>query len=184
MAPTQPPTEWVPGFFSPRIKRPESDVDHKPPYSAEVKNKCSYNPCMPSWSRLGQLYLYLTIWTPNSEGFKVKFSSSVLKHQINSDQNIEWWKRKRAYNTKMVRQTNSLPIRQQWYAVLHTNQKRSFAWKNFNKHLQFVCQLNGMRQDGSVPLTRSKSVSMYQLLLRTVWTDGQSMTFRHSETKR
>jgi hypothetical protein len=35
---TQPPLPCVPGFL-PEDKRPESDFDHSPPSSAEVKNE-------------------------------------------------------------------------------------------------------------------------------------------------
>jgi hypothetical protein len=35
---TQPPIQWVPGL-SPGIKRPGRGVDHKPPSSAEVKER-------------------------------------------------------------------------------------------------------------------------------------------------
>jgi hypothetical protein len=37
---TQPPVQWVPGVFSPGVKaRPERDIDHSPPSSAEVVNE-------------------------------------------------------------------------------------------------------------------------------------------------
>jgi hypothetical protein len=34
---TQPPIQWVPGAFSPWLKRPGREADHLPPASAEVK---------------------------------------------------------------------------------------------------------------------------------------------------
>jgi hypothetical protein len=34
---TQPPIQWVPGAFSPEVKRSERETDHSPPASAEVK---------------------------------------------------------------------------------------------------------------------------------------------------
>jgi hypothetical protein len=34
---TQPPKRWVPGAYSPGVKRPGRDADHSPPASAEVK---------------------------------------------------------------------------------------------------------------------------------------------------
>jgi hypothetical protein len=39
IGPTQPPVQWVPGVLSPRIKRPGRDVDHSPPYIAEILNE-------------------------------------------------------------------------------------------------------------------------------------------------
>jgi hypothetical protein len=36
LGPTQPP-KWVPGFFSPGIKRQGLETDHSPPTSAKVK---------------------------------------------------------------------------------------------------------------------------------------------------
>jgi hypothetical protein len=43
---TQPSIQWVP-----RVKRPEPEVDHSPPASAEVKNMWIYTstPRTPSW---------------------------------------------------------------------------------------------------------------------------------------
>jgi hypothetical protein len=38
LGPTQPPIQWVPVAFSPRVKRPGSGADHSHPSSAEVKN--------------------------------------------------------------------------------------------------------------------------------------------------
>jgi hypothetical protein len=35
---TQPPVQRVTGALSPGLKRPESEVGHSPPFSAEVKN--------------------------------------------------------------------------------------------------------------------------------------------------
>jgi hypothetical protein len=37
LGPTEPPFKWVLGAFSPEVKRPERDVDHSPPTSAEFK---------------------------------------------------------------------------------------------------------------------------------------------------
>jgi hypothetical protein len=37
LGPTQPPIQWVPGALSVGVKRPESEADHSPPSSAEVK---------------------------------------------------------------------------------------------------------------------------------------------------
>jgi hypothetical protein len=34
---TQSPIQWIPGPFSPGIKRPRRETDHSPPGSAEVK---------------------------------------------------------------------------------------------------------------------------------------------------
>jgi len=35
---TQPPVQWVPGALSLGVKWPESEVDHSPQFSADVKN--------------------------------------------------------------------------------------------------------------------------------------------------
>jgi hypothetical protein len=40
--PTQPPIQWVPGALSLEVKRQGHEADHSPPFSAEVKNACSY----------------------------------------------------------------------------------------------------------------------------------------------
>jgi hypothetical protein len=40
--PTQPPIQWVPGTLFLGVKRPDREVDHSPPSSAEVKNAWSY----------------------------------------------------------------------------------------------------------------------------------------------
>ena len=48
--PTHPPVLWDTGSFS-GVKRPESGVDHPPPFSAEVKGRvelCFYCPSGPS----------------------------------------------------------------------------------------------------------------------------------------
>jgi len=37
------------GTFFPGLKRPEREVDHSPPFSAEVKNEWSYTSPPPSW---------------------------------------------------------------------------------------------------------------------------------------
>jgi hypothetical protein len=40
----QPPTQWVPGAVSRGrgVKRPGRAADHSAPYSADIKNACSY----------------------------------------------------------------------------------------------------------------------------------------------
>jgi hypothetical protein len=38
LMPTQSPIQWVPGAFSPEVKRPGREADHSLPSSAEVKN--------------------------------------------------------------------------------------------------------------------------------------------------
>jgi hypothetical protein len=38
---TQPPIEWVPGAFSPGVRRLGREADHIPPSSADVKNAWS-----------------------------------------------------------------------------------------------------------------------------------------------
>jgi hypothetical protein len=42
LGPTQPPIQRVPGAVSSRVKRPEREVDHSPPTSAEVKKMWIY----------------------------------------------------------------------------------------------------------------------------------------------
>jgi hypothetical protein len=32
LGPTQPPTQWIPGFLSPRVKRPGCEQERTPPY--------------------------------------------------------------------------------------------------------------------------------------------------------
>jgi hypothetical protein len=44
---TQPPIQWVPGALSPGIMRPEREVDHSPPTSAEVKKMWIYTSTPP-----------------------------------------------------------------------------------------------------------------------------------------
>jgi len=44
---TQPPIQWVPGGFSPGVKRPGYKADHSPPYSAEIKNVWKYTSTPP-----------------------------------------------------------------------------------------------------------------------------------------
>jgi hypothetical protein len=34
---TRPPFQWIPGAFTPGVKRPAHEADHSPPTSAEVK---------------------------------------------------------------------------------------------------------------------------------------------------
>jgi hypothetical protein len=41
LGPTQPPVQWVPGFFLSVVKQPERGADHPPPSSAEVENEYS-----------------------------------------------------------------------------------------------------------------------------------------------
>ena len=50
LAPTQPPVQCVPGLSLPGVKRPERDVDHPPPSSAEVKTKSGAIPLRPLWA--------------------------------------------------------------------------------------------------------------------------------------
>jgi hypothetical protein len=38
MGPTQPPVQWVAGFFQ-GVKRPTREADHSPPPDIEVKNQ-------------------------------------------------------------------------------------------------------------------------------------------------
>jgi hypothetical protein len=42
LGPTQSPTQWVLGAFSPGVKRPGREADHSPPFSAEVKKSWVY----------------------------------------------------------------------------------------------------------------------------------------------
>jgi hypothetical protein len=43
LGPTQPPIPWVLGAApSLEVKRPESEAEHSPPFSAEFKNEWSY----------------------------------------------------------------------------------------------------------------------------------------------
>jgi hypothetical protein len=44
---TQPPTQWVPGAFSPAVKRPGPEADHSPPTSAEIKKTWVYTSTPP-----------------------------------------------------------------------------------------------------------------------------------------
>jgi hypothetical protein len=39
--PTQPPVQWVPGFFT-AVTRPGREVNHSPQCSAEIKNEWSF----------------------------------------------------------------------------------------------------------------------------------------------
>jgi hypothetical protein len=63
LGPTQPPKQWVPGFF-PEDKRPLRDVDPSLPSSAEVKNgwKCTSAPhiCLQGVERENITLLTLT----------------------------------------------------------------------------------------------------------------------------
>jgi hypothetical protein len=47
LGPTQLPIRWVPGALSLEVKRPGSEADHSPPFSAEVKNAWSYTSAHP-----------------------------------------------------------------------------------------------------------------------------------------
>jgi hypothetical protein len=38
LGPADSPVQWVPGLFSPGVRRPEREADHSPPSSAEVRN--------------------------------------------------------------------------------------------------------------------------------------------------
>jgi hypothetical protein len=42
LGPTQPSIQWLPGAVTPGLKQPEREVDHSPPFSAEVKKAWSY----------------------------------------------------------------------------------------------------------------------------------------------
>jgi hypothetical protein len=44
---TQPPIQWVPGAFSPGVKRPGREADHSPPANAELKNIWIYTSTHP-----------------------------------------------------------------------------------------------------------------------------------------
>jgi hypothetical protein len=48
LGPTQPPIQWVTGFF-PGVKRPGREDDHSPPTSAEVKKTWVYTSTPTSW---------------------------------------------------------------------------------------------------------------------------------------
>jgi hypothetical protein len=43
----QPPIHWIPGALSPGVKRPDREVDHSPPASAEVKKTWIYTSSPP-----------------------------------------------------------------------------------------------------------------------------------------
>jgi hypothetical protein len=52
LGPTQPPIQWVPEVLSLGVKRPGSEADHSPPFSAEAKECVDlylYSPNTPSW---------------------------------------------------------------------------------------------------------------------------------------
>jgi hypothetical protein len=56
LGPTQPPVQWVPGL-SMGVKWPGREVDHPPPYSAEVEGRVELyicSPSGPSWPVLGR----------------------------------------------------------------------------------------------------------------------------------
>jgi len=42
LGPTQPPTQWIPGVLSLRIKRPGPEADHSSPSTDEVNNAWNY----------------------------------------------------------------------------------------------------------------------------------------------
>jgi hypothetical protein len=44
LGPTQLYIKWILGVLSPRVKRPRREVDHSPPFSAEVKNEEAVTP--------------------------------------------------------------------------------------------------------------------------------------------
>ena len=57
LGPTQPPIQWVPGFF-PGVKRPARGVDHPSSCSAEVKERVElylHYPSGPWWPILGEI---------------------------------------------------------------------------------------------------------------------------------
>jgi hypothetical protein len=45
--PTRPSIQWLPGAFSPLVKRPWREADESPPSSAEVKNAWGFNSTPP-----------------------------------------------------------------------------------------------------------------------------------------
>jgi hypothetical protein len=47
LEPTQLPIQWVSGVLSLGVNRPEREVDHSPPSSADVKNAWSYTSTLP-----------------------------------------------------------------------------------------------------------------------------------------
>jgi hypothetical protein len=47
LGPIQLPIQWVPGAFSPEVKRAWRRADHSPPTSAEVKKTCVYTSTPP-----------------------------------------------------------------------------------------------------------------------------------------
>jgi hypothetical protein len=53
LGPIQPLIQWEPGNISPAVKRPESEADHSPPSSVEVKNggRIPTHPSSSSWRR-------------------------------------------------------------------------------------------------------------------------------------
>jgi hypothetical protein len=52
LGPTQPPIQWVSGIPSLSVKCPGSEINHSMIFSAEIKNKWSYN----------LLSLYVYVW--------------------------------------------------------------------------------------------------------------------------
>jgi len=58
LGPTQPPIQWVQGFFPKggRVKQPAHVVNHSFSSRAKLKNEYSYTsiPCMPSWHKQGK----------------------------------------------------------------------------------------------------------------------------------
>jgi hypothetical protein len=70
LGPTQPPIQWLSGSLSLEVKRPEREAHHSPPYSAEVKNACTYTSTHPyafilwcSVKAQRQFYIYLLHFT-------------------------------------------------------------------------------------------------------------------------
>jgi hypothetical protein len=59
LGPTQPPTQWMSGFFL-RVKRSWCEVNHSPPCSAEGQNEWSYTstPHTPLWRGKGKIFIY------------------------------------------------------------------------------------------------------------------------------
>jgi hypothetical protein len=70
LEPIQPPIQWVPGAPSLALKRPEREVDHLPPCSAEVKEcvkRYLHSPNMLSW-RGAQLKKHMEVFHDSGLG--------------------------------------------------------------------------------------------------------------------
>jgi hypothetical protein len=78
VGPTQPPTQWVLGFFSPGVKRPGHEAHHSLPSTAEVKNAWSYTStaCTSSW-RDASLNIFMTY------SVKHRDNSTFVFHALN-----------------------------------------------------------------------------------------------------